>query len=127
MKNVYELEKALTAKGYKTSVASYGANGCYDTYGNFLPDCFRDCLVIYFRVCDGAENDVSKESDFLKYLNRHKEFTIYDSYSVYAGGVYIITDKASAAELYADAKVKKMVLDEFWRIRHEAYLNQVSA
>ena len=127
MKNVFDLEKALVGKGYKVEIASYGANDCYDVHGNNLPACYRDCVVVCFRTCEGAENSVAREADFVKYIKRCKDFTVYDSCIIYRGYQYVVTTKESAAELYADAKVKKMVLDEFWRIRHEAYLKQISA
>ena len=120
-----DLEKSLNAKGYKTELASYGSHDVSDTNGNILPACYRDCLVLNFRICDGAENTMASEADFLKYIKRNKTFTVYDSHSIYAGYQYVVTDKESAAELYADAKVKKMVLDEYWRVRHEMYLNSM--
>lgn len=127
MKNVCDLEKKLVSNGYKVEIASYGSGEKYDVHGNEMPACYRDCVVVRFRFCDGAENEMEKENDFLRMIKRYKDFTIYDKGQIFRGYQYIITDKESAAELYADAKVKKMVLDEFWKARHEAYLKAVSA
>ena len=79
MKNVYDLEKRLVSNGYNVEIVSYGSNDVSDVHGNIFPACYRDCIVVTFRVCEGAENPVSMESNFLKYIKRQKDFTIYDN------------------------------------------------
>ena len=88
MKNVFDLEKKLVANGYNVEIVSYGSSEVISSDGEHVPALYRDCVLVCFRSCDGSENRLAKEADFLKLIKRQKDFAIYDKHSVYSGYQY---------------------------------------